>query len=496
MNKKQFSSILLVAMWALLTLAACAPAEEPKGETFDASYVFMSATDGDVDLTDDFVLYNADFAADGSVKVVINYLNMLQTRNGKYTVSGDVVTEKSEGKTYTYRIFGDILLTTFEDDGAQISVTLTKKAADDDKVKAVDFESVLFGDDINDTKKFNYCPAILTETDAGGNTVMHIWYCTNKDSGIIMDHIGYRTGVLQEDGKWLFSDEKIVLAPTEGTWDGRHTCDPAVIKGEFRMGGQTYNYLMAYLGCTTEDYQKNETGFAVAKDVGGPWVKVDSVNPIVPWYDDGDMATEQGKYESWQGTSRIYWGTGMPSLVSIDGKGEVLLFYSSTLRGTGVRRLDLSDIDHPVTKFTTSLSHNGIVNSRGLKCNVGIADFAFDPVAKRLYVTGVTNDKLPEDVTKTLVNSHSLLAYVEGPGDMEAVCAALQSGSYKWNVVGYVGPSDTGWNRNHNPGMVRSALGYVPSSNKVGVVVSTGNNDWPNENIFTYRLFGHWFEIK
>ena len=496
MNKKQFFSILLVAMLALLTLAACTPAEEPKGETFDASYVLTSATDGDVDLTDDFVLYNADFAADGTVKVVINYLNMLQTRNGKYTVSGDVVTEKSEGKTYTYRIFGDILLTTFEDDGAQISVTLTKKTADDDKVKAVDFESVLFGDDINDTKKFNYCPAILTETDAGGNTVMHIWYCTNKDSGIIMDHIGYRTGVLQEDGKWLFSDEKIVLAPTEGTWDGRHTCDPAVIKGEFRMGGQTYNYLMAYLGCTTEDYQKNETGLAVAKDVGGPWVKVDSVNPIVPWYDDGDMATEQGKYESWQGTSRIYWGTGMPSLVSVDGKGEVLLFYSSTLRGTGVRRLDLSDIDHPVTRFTTSLSHNGIVNSRGLKCNVGIADFAFDPVAKRLYVTGVTNDKLPEDVTKTLVNSHSLLAYVEGLDDMEAVCAALQDGSYKWNVVGYVGPSDTGWNRNHNPGMVRSALGYVPSSNKVGVVVSTGNNDWPNENIFTYRLFGHWFEIK
>ena len=496
MNKKQFFSIMLVAMWALLMLAACTPAEEPKGETFDASYVLTSATDGDVDLTDDFVLYNADFAADGTVKVVINYLNMLQTRNGKYTVSGDVVTEKSEGKTYTYRIFGDILLTTFEDDGAQISVTLTKKTADDDKVKAVDFESVLFGDDINDTKKFNYCPAILTETDADGNTVMHIWYCTNKDSGIIMDHIGYRTGVLQEDGKWLFSDEKIVLAPTEGTWDGRHTCDPAVIKGEFRMGGQTYNYLMAYLGCTTEDYQKNETGFAVAKDVGRPWVKVDSINPIVPWYDDGDMATEQGKYESWQGTSRIYWGTGMPSLVSVDGKGEVLLFYSSTLRGTGVRRLDLSDIDHPVTKFTTSLSHNGIVNSRGLKCNVGIADFAFDPAAKRLYVTGVTNDKLPEDVTKTLVNSHSLLAYVEGLDDMEAVCAALQGGSYKWNVVGYVGPSDTGWNRNHNPGMVRSALGYVPSSNKVGVVVSTGNNDWPNENIFTYRLFGHWFEIK
>lgn len=494
MNKKQLLSIFIAVVLLLSVLAACKPAES--GETFEASYVLATAACDGVDVTDDFMLYNVDFSKDGKVSVVVNYLNMLQTRNGTYSVSGEVVTESFEGKTYTYRIIGDVLLTTFDDDGTEISVTLTKKVDDDGKTKAVDFQSVLFGDDISDTKKFNYCPAILTETDSDGNTVMHIWYCTNKDSGVIMDHIGYRTGTLQSDGKWLFSEEKIVLAPTEGTWDGRHTCDPAVIKGEFKMGGQTYNYLMAYLGCTTEDYQKNETGLAVAKDVGGPWVKVDSVNPIVPWYDDGDQATEQAEYERRQGTSQIYWGTGMPSLISVDGKGEVLLFYSSTKRGTGVRRLDLSDIDHPVVKFTTSLNHNGIVNSRGIKCNVGIADFAFDPVAKRLYVVGVTNDKLPEDVTKTLVNSHSVLAYVDGVDDTEAVCAALQGGSYKWNVVGYVGPDDTGWNRNHNPGMVRSPLGYIADSSKIGVVVSTGNNDWPNENIFTYRLFGHWFNIK
>ena len=113
-----------------------------------------------------------------------------------------------------------------------------------------------------------------------------------------------------------------------------------------------------------------------------------------------------------------------------------------------------------------------------------------------MYVIGVTNDKLPEDVTKTLVNSHSVLAYVDGVDDTEAVCSVLQGAAYKGKVVGYVGPADTGWNRNHNPGMVRSPLGYIADSSKIGVVVSTGNNDWPNENIFTYRLFGHWFNIK
>ena len=199
MNKKQLLSIFIAVVLLLSVLAECKPAES--GETFEASYVLATAACDGVDVTDDFMLYNVDFSKDGKVSVVVNYLNMLQTRNGTYGISGEVVTESFEGKTYTYRIIGDVLLTTFDDDGTEISVTLTKKADDNGKTKAVDFQSVLFGDDISTTKKFNYCPAILTETDSDGNTVMHIWYCTNKDSGVIMDHIGYRTGTLQSDGK-------------------------------------------------------------------------------------------------------------------------------------------------------------------------------------------------------------------------------------------------------------------------------------------------------
>ena len=154
----------------------------------------------------------------------------------------------------------------------------------------------------------------------------------------------------------------------------------------------------------------------------------------------------------------------MPSLISMDGKGEVLLFYSSTKRGIGVCRLDLSNLN--------------------------------DPVAKRLYVTSVTNERIPADITTARVNSRSMVCYVEGVEDMEAVASMLQSGTYQWNVLNYIGPDDTGWNKNHNPGLVRTEGGFIPDSNKIGVVVSTGNNDWPNENIFTYRLFGQWFETK
>lgn len=458
-------------------------------------YSLKQAIQDGLDVTEDFLLYQVSF--DGAeMKVVINYMNMLISRSSTYKATAEQVVETYQGETFEYTVEGNTLKTYYEDGDARIQVILEKEAAADGNAAAVDFESVLFGEDINDTKKFNYCPSILTEADDQGRTIMHIWYCTNKQSGIIMDHIGYRTGVLQEDGKWVFSEEEIVLAPTSGTWDGRHTCDPSVIKGEFKLGGETYNYLMAYLGCTTEDYQKNETGIAVAKEAGGPWVKVDNLNPIVPWFDDGNEAEEQQKYENLQGSTSIYWGTGMPSLISIDGKGEVLLFYSSTKRGIGVRRIDLSDLDNPVEKFTTSISHNGVVNSGGTKCNLAIADFAYDPVAKRLYVASVTNERKPADITMTRVNSHSMICYVEGLENMEAVANALQSGTYKWNTLGYVGPSETGWNRNHNPGLVRTEGGFIPESNRIGIVVSTGNNDWPNENIFTYRLFGQWFETK
>ena len=62
-------------------------------------------------------------------------------------------------------------------------------------------------------------------------------------------------------------------------------------------------------------------------------------------------------------------------------------------------------------------------------------------------------------------------------------------------MLGYVGPDDTGFERNHNPGIVRTGKGYLPDSSKVEVIVSTGHNSWENENIFTYRLFGKVFPV-
>lgn len=464
-----------------LPVAACA---SQSTQSLTGTFLLASATLDGIDCTDDFQTYTATFSEDGGLRVVIGYLGSIETRNSTYTFDGTTVTETYREDTFTYTKEGDGLRTQY--DGISV---LLEREQEETGPQAVDFESVLFGPDISDSKIFNYCPAILTET-VDGEEVMHVWYCTNKDDGVIMDHIGYRKGVKQEDGRWLFSEQQIVFAPTQGTWDSRHTCDPAVIRGKFRYQGTDYTYLMAYLGCTTEDYQKNETGIAVANAPEGPWVKAASLNPIVPWYDNGDEAEEQKKYEEMQGTSSIYWGTGMPALISLDGEGDVLMFYQSTLQGTGIQRWDFSDLDDPTCLFTTRITHNGIVNSVGHKCNINIPDFAYDPVGKRFYVCGVTNEKNPPDETITRVNSHCMVAYLENVQSPEKLCDLLRNGSYVWQMAGYIGPSDTGWERNHNPGIVRDEHGFLPDSDEVRVIVSTGHNSWDNENIFTYRLHG------
>ena len=144
---------------------------------------------------------------------------------------------------------------------------------------------------------YNYCPSVLEEADG----TRYLYYCTNRNPYEIIDYIGCRRGTPNEDGSYTYGEETIVLEPTAGTWDAHHTCDPSVVKGDFTYKGQSYRYLMAYLGCTSYDNQDNEIGFAVANDPMGPFVKI-ADTPTIPYVRKGD---------AWQ------WGVGQASLVSV-----------------------------------------------------------------------------------------------------------------------------------------------------------------------------------
>ena len=459
---------IICLMTILITAVVLYGCKETEYNHMLGTYEIESATLNDLDVTDEYYVYTVELRENKTMKVTINYLNILTNRESTFSVNKNTIKEKYQNETYLYTYNEDDQTLSYQsiEFGDTLDVILKLKE-DIDLTTGVDFEGILFGESIDLTKRFNYAPSVLIE-EKDGQMIMHIWYCSNRLSGVIVDHIGYRKGVLNTSNQWEFSDESYALAPTSGTWDSRHTCDPSVIKGEFNYNDETYNYMMAYLGCTTDDYSNNETGIAIAKNPEGPWIKMDHLNPIVPW----DRDNQSGS-----------WGTGMPSLLSVDGKGKVLLFYSNSSVGVSVDYYDFNNMANPELIYTRNIVATGLTNPNGTFLNyVGLADFAYDPIQKRLYMSSYTNTKNPPDVTVTRVNSHGAVHYIDGLADMAAVVEAIRTQSYKWQLLDFIGPEDTGYDRNHNLGLVRDAYGYTYDSNNVMVVVSTSNIDYPNDN--------------
>lgn len=462
-------------MFLSIVLLAC---QKVDYESLAGTYTLKEATSSGMDITSEFYAYKVVLNKDQTMTVFINYLNVIQNRQSTYTYKQGKIIEKHQQNEYSYTISEDRkeLVTEKTSFDETMRIVLIREDDQDTPDLGVDFETILFGDNIDLTKRFNYAPSIIIEED-NGKTYMHIWYCMNRLSGVIVDHIGYRKAALNEQNRWVFSEEEIALAPTPGTWDSRHVCDPSVIKGEFTYQFEVYNYMMSYLGCETEDYSNNETGLAVAKNPEGPWIKLDHLNPIVPWNRDNQSGM---------------WGTGMPSLLSIDKKGEVLLFYSNSIVGVSVDHYDFSNLDQPTLYNTKNISAQGLKNPNGTSLNyVGLADFAYDPTLKRLYMTTYTPTKNPPDVTLTRVNSHGAIHYIEDIDSIVDVVDIIMNQTYSWTLLDFVGPEDTGFPRNHNLGIVRNPYGYVYDSNSFMIVISSGQVDYPNENIFTYRLKGY-----
>ncbi len=468
----------LLASCLLFALSGC-------GNSFDYGsiagiYDLYSACLDQSDVTEDYSLYQLTLFENQTMEVFISQLGYITSRDSTYEVIDTTLTETYATETfiYQYDATAKTLVYTADDYGQTLTVTLQKRV-EQPEAEPVDFESVLFGEDIDTTKKFNYAPSVIRTTENGKDT-LHVWYCTNKKSAVIMDHIAYRKGTKTDDGKWLFSDENIALAPTENRWDSRHTCDPSVIQGVFAWNDEVYTYLMAYLGCETDDYDNNETGLAVAQAPEGPWIKLDHLNPIVPWARDNPSGT---------------WGTGMPSLLSVDRQGTVLLYYMDSALGVGVEKWDFSDLAAPSCLYRSRLVHNGLKTPYGTLTHISYVEMAYDEQNGRLYVLSGAGIKDPPDGTRTLVNSHMMLAYIDQLPTMAAVDGAMQSMNYTWTVAAYAGPDETTFPRNHNSALVTDPYGRIIDANEIWAVTSTGQITYPFDNIYTYRLRGYIFHL-
>lgn len=345
--------------------------------------------------------------------------------------------------------------------------------------------SILFSPgQIGVSKFYNYCPSIFEDDDG----TRHIYYCTNKVAGNVTDYIGYRTGYRQANGTYTWSEQSLVLSPTSGAWDSRHTCDPSVIKGSFTYNSTAYSYLMAYLGCSSSDGSDNETGLAVSNAPAGPWIKVSGqFRPFTPVDSTG---------ESWE------WGNGQPSLVSIDKAGKVLVTY--TIGDKSATRIvaekwNLSNLNNPQQlSNTTRLSVTGLTQSSGAADYVlNNADFAYDPETKRMYMI---RDGHPSASVSPTVSTEVQICYTEiNPNDTSI--GGNLSGSTSWKVLKTIDQTITGNSRNHNAGLVTDSYGHLKNSTAIEAVVaggynisSTGTNIvWPE--LATYRLYGLTVEV-
>lgn len=314
---------------------------------------------------------------------------------------------------------------------------------------------------------YNYCPSVMQVSD----TTAYIYYCTNKDPYNVTDYIGCRKATLGADGRWTWGDESLVLSPTAGTWDARHVCDPSVVMGEFSYNGETYSCLMAYLGCVTGNSQENDLGIAVAKSPEGPFVKVGNA-PLVDFV--RDMTIDQSIFQ---------WGVGQPSIINMDKKGSVTLFYTRgdhTATRTIVEEWDMSDLNAPVRKSSVKLSEAGLKNLNNHGDILNNADFVYDAANRRFYSS---SDCHPNPVSEpNFISSHFRVTYFDQPANYS---------SFTWKTLVQVGEAQTGFARNHNTGMLRDAWGHLPNSGYVSVfytVSITGSNSLWSYKIYDYHL--------
>jgi len=289
-------------------------------------------------------------------------------------------------------------------------------------------------------QKYAYCPSVIMQ-----GSERHIWFCGTEPAGVFSDHIYYVRGDAP-DGSRV---PKIVLAPgAPGSWDDRHVCDPSVIKGEFKFNNTTYQYAMLYLGNRSDRYY-NEIGIAFAQTMDADaWIKYPSQLVEKTWPGDNDLAVGSGKA----------WGVGQPSAFSKDGKGKILLTYTiGDADGTRivVREADLGDMDNVQLSAPKTVSTAGLTKLDYSTGNIVLsnADFAYDSNRTTVYMT-----------------SHVLPAPSSYPNFIPAAVDLNKmpyndfiNGTGTWKLVQRIGPSVSGFPRNHNSGIGRDAFGAIPN---------------------------------
>lgn len=300
---------------------------------------------------------------------------------------------------------------------------------------------------------YAYAPSVISD---GADT--DLWTCHNTQSGVIRDSIQYTRFTSGS----MVTDQPVLSGSGSG-WDSFHNCDPSVLRVNVAFGANTYTYAMFYLGNDLDASAHNQVGVAFANSLAGPWTRDPA--PLI----------------AFAGRETSQWGAGQPSATTIDpNAGTVLLFWTEGYASTTTYRaeVDFSNPAGPVVGTKIPVTTTGLTGTDGSPDWLNNADLAYDP-SRDLFWAIREQHPYPADDPDYLSTSVQLVSI---PG------SSIWNGGGTWTVQGAITPAISGFARNDNAGLVRTAYGTLADENSISVVFTTSCGGCAN-SLWTYALW-------
>lgn len=299
------------------------------------------------------------------------------------------------------------------------------------------------------------------------NDKQYIVYSTNEEKNIDETVFALRVGEKNSDGKYEYSDKKIIFKANKEGWD-KYIANPSIVKGLFKLDGEEYNYLLAYNGRSLDSAnRRNSIGLAVAKTLDSEWKRVGD-KPFIKH--DLDIDGDQSGYTS-------------PSMVNINKGGLIYLSYTKgviDLTCTAFITVDLSDLNNVSNRSgEIQLTVKGLVDD-GDETIFANADFALDKNGT-LYTI---RDVFPLSGVKPNAASKVELSYTTD-------AHLTLEGS--WNhidtldgdkTIDFEDENSLGWDQIHSAALVKDSYGYLNDVNDIEIIYSTYNDESNDENYY------------
>lgn len=195
----------------------------------------------------------------------------------------------------------------------------------------------------------------------------YLLYTTNMTAGEDDNAFAVMTGELNDDEEWVYGEGKVVLsAGAEDAWD-RYLLSASIVKGEFAMGGETYNWLLAYAATDLATGTAAQIGLAVSKTVDGEYTRVGA--PVITYDKDAYGATMAGcyapsainynkqsgirifyTYADKYGHFSFFWDADLSDLENVDGQGAMGVNDGDLHSGDAVLMFPNSDMAYDATE--------------------------------------------------------------------------------------------------------------------------------------------------